>query len=422
MQLEQQQQYETFKRIQGVKSVYGRLVQQIKEDDALRREFLTVVKEDLYAFSPHFYVSARICYSNKSYLDILNEIKSADAYKNRVAKFVLNLLEKGHMSIFGTQYRVVSLYIYPNYYKLLRDYIASELSKIVVLEPYGGNLLVNTRFNMELLRYYLQSVDAKEKEDLLSELAEVIGQRKETLYVYRDKPIFYDDLYLMLEGKTSKDLSANEKKYFNFLKELEKLHEVPVAKFGQVTLLIIKLPEELITVSASGRNPLLRTIGPDYYNFWFVIETTRNSATQILRHIMLNFTQRSNRYTKVSLADYRLSYRTIAKGLDIWKAASAKDRKAKTLEWLELFVNRAKEDINFYNWLLNNGFKKEDARDEIFQRQATTLNAAGLGMFWREFLNLRLAKEAQWYTRAVANAIFELLEDAVSAKGGDNND
>jgi len=392
--------------MKGTDIVLNKLVKEIRNDKKLLQEFLTVVNEDLMAFSPHFYLAARVCYSSKSAEQILDEISDKESFANRVPKFLLNLLTKGHMSIFGVQYRVVSSYIYLQYYRLIRDSIASQLNKIAIIEPNSGNLIVNTRLNMELFRRLLQAVDDKQKEELIARATESIANRIPVKATLQRESITYETIHLEETDKTK--LTATERAYFNYLQKLQSISDVPIYEFGGVTWVKIGIPAHLHSIASNSTNPLLYTVDDSYFNFWFIIETTRNAVTQILRHTMLNFTQRSNRYTSVRLKDYRLAYKTIARGLEIWKNSDKKARKAKVVEWLELFINRAKEDIQFYKWLTNNGFKKEDARDEIFQRQFTTLNAAGLGLFWEEFLKLRLAKEAQWYTRIVAKTICKI--------------
>ena len=389
-----------------INQLFGNLLAEIKQNNSLQNEFLKIVEEDFSCFAPHFYIAARVCYSSKSIEQLINELQQS---ANRIPHFLLNLLERGHTSIFGLQYRVVTEQRYPNYYRLLKNSLASWLNKIVVLEPTTGYLFVNSRLNMELLRLYLMHfIDAKVRTELTELFAQAINNRPYSYIEIDYQPITYELIHL--EETNKQILTAEERAYFSFLRELDNLDGVPTFDFGAIYQPKFGIPDELKEVPATEDNPLLKDIPPAYYNRWFIIQTVRNAATQILRHTMLNFTQRSNRYTAVFLSDYRFSYETIKRGLHIWQRIdNLSEKERKVLEWLQLFVNRAKGDIAFYNWLLNNGYKKEDARDEVFQRQFTTLNAAGLTMYWQKFLELRLDKKAQWYTRIVARIIADLL-------------
>lgn len=63
----------------------------------------------------------------------------------------------------------------------------------------------------------------------------------------------------------------------------------------------------------------------------------------------------------------------------------------------------------YYEQLLKDGVKKEDARFVLPEGTVTEMNVVGNLQAWQDFINLRATKEAQWEIRQVACGISKHL-------------
>ena len=85
--------------------------------------------------------------------------------------------------------------------------------------------------------------------------------------------------------------------------------------------------------------------------------------------------------------------------------------KEKREEAIKIFNSINEKSKEVYNYLVDLGVKKEDARYSFTRAITTDLYIAGNMQMWTQFLKLRTDKHAQWEIRAVANKIALLLSD-----------
>jgi len=85
--------------------------------------------------------------------------------------------------------------------------------------------------------------------------------------------------------------------------------------------------------------------------------------------------------------------------------------KEKREEAIKIFNSMNEKSKEAYNYLIDLGVKKEDARYSFTRAITTDLYIAGNMQMWTQFLKLRTDKHAQWEIRAVANEIALLLSD-----------
>jgi thymidylate synthase (FAD) len=123
---------------------------------------------------------------------------------------------------------------------------------------------------------------------------------------------------------------------------------------------------------------------------------SRTFSHQLVRHRMASFSQQSQRTVRFKTP----SYVTPPKLLD------PKHHEAK-----KIFEETAKTAFKAYGILLDLGIKPEDARFVLPQASTTniimTMNCRELLHFFR----LRLAKDAQWEIRAVAQKMYDLVKE-----------
>lgn len=120
---------------------------------------------------------------------------------------------------------------------------------------------------------------------------------------------------------------------------------------------------------------------------------SRVASHQFVRSKHLDFLQKSQRYCKESEATFTYP------DVDYDLYSDIKDH----------FDNALK----LYNTLLVRGIKKEDARFVLPEATHTELLVTGNFQAWRDFINLRLNKHAQWEIRQVAMEINNLLAQEV---------
>lgn len=117
---------------------------------------------------------------------------------------------------------------------------------------------------------------------------------------------------------------------------------------------------------------------------------SRICSHQMVRSKHLDFLQRSQRYCKESQTEFVVPNSLTDKGQ-------------------EIVQNHNTACLNLYNFLLNGGVKKEDARFVLPESSTTELNVVGNFQAWKDFIKLRADKHAQWEIREVAKQINNIL-------------
>lgn len=135
-------------------------------------------------------------------------------------------------------------------------------------------------------------------------------------------------------------------------------------------------------IMASGHTSTL-----EHANFTFAVEgISRATEIQLVRHRMASYSIQSGRYVKRGKAKYTIPPEII---------------KNKTI--LKKYKKYLENCQNFYNELLEAGFKAEDARmaqpQSLQIKAVITMNARAL----LHFFELRCCQRAQWEIREMAN-------------------
>lgn len=131
----------------------------------------------------------------------------------------------------------------------------------------------------------------------------------------------------------------------------------------------------------------------EHITFTFhVSEISRITSHQLVRHRMASYLQMSSRHAKPGEQDFVIP--------------NTVKESEKLLQQYNTIMQNAYED---YNWLMNRGVPIEDARyvlpPAFFTHISMTMNARSL----RHFLELRLAREAQWEIRELACKVFDIV-------------
>jgi len=127
--------------------------------------------------------------------------------------------------------------------------------------------------------------------------------------------------------------------------------------------------------------------------FTFMVSgITRATATQIVRHRMGSYVQKSLRYTEHD-GEFRCPQSIVDKGL------------------YAMYYSSARGAFMIYESLLEAGVPKEDARMVLplgtLTDIAITMNARSL----LHFFDMRIAKDAQWEIRSLAKKMLVILSD-----------
>jgi thymidylate synthase (FAD) len=140
------------------------------------------------------------------------------------------------------------------------------------------------------------------------------------------------------------------------------------------------------------------------------VETTRDIGRQILRHRSFSFQEFSQRY-----ADPTKSFEFV------FREARLQDKKNrqnsievndKTLqkEWELVQENQLNHSIYAYNWAIENGIAKEQARAVLPEGMTKTrMYINGTLRSWIHYCNLRMSPETQKEHREVAAKIWDLI-------------
>ncbi len=143
----------------------------------------------------------------------------------------------------------------------------------------------------------------------------------------------------------------------------------------------------LAQIMASGHTSTL-----EHASFTFVIEgISRTAEIHLVRHRIASYSIQSGRYVKRGKTKYTIPPEIIKNKIVLKK-----------------YKNYLKKCQEFYNELLELGFKAEDARmvqpQSVQIKAVVTMNARAL----RHFFELRCCQRAQWEIREMANKM--LLE------------
>lgn len=139
------------------------------------------------------------------------------------------------------------------------------------------------------------------------------------------------------------------------------------------------------------------------------IETTRDIARQILRHRSFSFQEFSQRY---AVADLGFEYKE-ARLQDTKNRQNslATDDLELQAEWERRQSNLANDAADVYNWALENGIAKEQARAVLPEGITTSrLYMQGTLRSWLHYIELRSGPETQKEHREVAEACAGALE------------
>lgn len=119
---------------------------------------------------------------------------------------------------------------------------------------------------------------------------------------------------------------------------------------------------------------------------------SRACANQFVRSKHLDFLQESQRYVNQADASF------------VWPPS--------LVEGIPEEIRQTQERIwkETYSKLIEDGYKKEDARCILPASISTKLLVVGNLQAWKDFLKLRTAPKAQWEIREVANEIESILK------------
>ena len=139
-----------------------------------------------------------------------------------------------------------------------------------------------------------------------------------------------------------------------------------------------------------------------------ISEVSRAFTHELVRHRLMSFCQRSQRYCKEDGFKY------------VIPATIAKDNVSDGLHTslLDRYEHLMGEIEEVYNLLVDSGIPKEDARYVLPNACYTEITVTANFREWLHFLELRLSPRAQWEIREVAREILkQLYEIAPSVFG-----
>ena len=139
------------------------------------------------------------------------------------------------------------------------------------------------------------------------------------------------------------------------------------------------------------------------------IETTRDIARQILRHRSFSFQEFSQRYAK---ADLGFEYRE-SRLQDTKNRQNSIEHKDENLEkeWQDMQYSVIQSSRDAYEWAINNGIAKEQARAVLPEGNTKSrLYMSGTLRSWVHYLQLRTGNGTQKEHREVAIACVYAIE------------
>ena len=130
-------------------------------------------------------------------------------------------------------------------------------------------------------------------------------------------------------------------------------------------------------------------------------DVSRVLTHELVRHRLLSFSQRSQRYVKENEPSYVIPDVLVDDNTANQKMLLARD----------IFEKAMQSAWDAYSLLLNYGLKPEDARFVLPNACTTEIVVSGNFREYRNFLKLRLSPRAQWEIREAAYIILDKLYD-----------
>lgn len=144
----------------------------------------------------------------------------------------------------------------------------------------------------------------------------------------------------------------------------------------------------------------------EHVSFTFVVEEISRIAThQLVRHRMASYSQYSHRGRDTELT------------FVIPDSLGEKMDESKDMN--ELITQYLEQSGSLYYSLVDSGVPPEDARFMLPSGLSSTILFTMNGRELRHFLKLRLAKNAQWEIRELANSILKILNEVCPVLVGD---
>ena len=128
-------------------------------------------------------------------------------------------------------------------------------------------------------------------------------------------------------------------------------------------------------------------------------DVSRVLTHELVRHRLLSFSQRSQRYVKENEPSYVIPDILVDDNTTNQKMLLARD----------IFEKAMQSAWDAYSLLLNYGLKPEDARFVLPNACTTEIVVSGNFREYRNFLKLRLSPRAQWEIRKAAHIILDKL-------------
>ena len=130
-----------------------------------------------------------------------------------------------------------------------------------------------------------------------------------------------------------------------------------------------------------------------------LLDVSRVLTHELVRHRLLSFSQRSQRYVKENEPSYVIPDVLVDDNIANQKMLLARD----------IFEKAMQSAWDAYSLLLSYGLKPEDARFVLPNACATEIVVSGNFREYRNFLKLRLSPRAQWEIRKAAYIILDKL-------------
>ncbi len=148
------------------------------------------------------------------------------------------------------------------------------------------------------------------------------------------------------------------------------------------------------------------------------IITTRDIGRQMLRHRSFNFQEFSQRYADIGLLNQSFEIRE-ARMTDKTNRQSSLPCTDKGLadEWEKRQMHHVENSVSLYNWAVENGIAKEQARCVLPEGNTLTrMYVNGTIRSWIHYLEIRLEQGTQKEHRRLAAAIMDALSKVFDAK------
>jgi thymidylate synthase (FAD) len=139
------------------------------------------------------------------------------------------------------------------------------------------------------------------------------------------------------------------------------------------------------------------------------IETTRDIARQILRHRSFAFQEFSQRYAVAT--GFQTREARMQDNKNRQNSLETDDEELKTL-WLEAQNNMIKYAQDVYDWALEHGIAKEQARAVLPEGLTTSkMYVSGTLRSWIHYCQIRCEEGTQKEHRDIANKVAAIIED-----------